>query len=118
MLSPPLATVELEGAAQTTAGTEVQVQIMAPPHRPWRLLLQPQGPPLPLAGRPLPLVQVTWQGRPARFFRDGAANPGCAQLCAQGQGPATAVLKLQVRIPPEAGAGCWRQRLLFFLEAP
>ncbi|MGQ9922156.1 MAG: hypothetical protein ACUVRZ_12635 [Desulfobacca sp.] len=118
LLSPPQAVVELVEVEQTTAGVEVQVQIVAPPQRSWRLLLQPQGPPLVLAGRPLPQLHLTWKGQPARFFREGAASQGQPQLCAQGQGPAQGVLRLQLQLPLTAGAGHWRQRLLFFLESP
>lgn len=117
-LSPPQARVELSTLEQTAGVAEVQVQIIAPPHRSWRLLVQPQGPPLPLAGPALPQLQVTWRGQPARFFRDGAISLGAPQLCAQGQGPAHGVLHLRLQLPPGAGAGHWRQPLLFFLESP
>jgi len=118
VLSPPHVLVELAQAEQTTAAVAVQVLISAPPQRPWRLLLQPQGPPLVLDGRPLPVFQLTWKGQPARFFREGAASLGQPQLCAQGQGPAQGVLHLRLQVPLAAGAGHWRQRLVFFLESP
>lgn len=116
LLTPPLIAMSFTEAEQQEAVAEVQVQILAPPRCPWRLLLQVLGPPLPLAGRELPTLDLRWTGRPAGLFREGALALGGPQVIAQGQGPASGILGLRLHLPLTAGAGHWRQRLLFLLE--
>ena len=118
LLAPPFLRLELRQPELQVAAGEVQVQILAPPQRPWRLLVQLQGPPQALEGLPLPEVQWFWQGRLGGCFREGCLTGPLPQVCAQGQGPASGVVRLEGNLPPTSGAGRWRQRFLFWLETP
>lgn len=117
LLAPPLIALSFTQVEQQEAIAEVQVQVLAPPRQPWRLLLQVMGPALPVTGRELPTLDLRWSGRPAGLFREGALTLAGPQVIAQGQGPASGVLGLRLHLPLAAGAGHWRQRLLFLLES-
>lgn len=118
LVLPPQVHLEIRDLESRRATAEVQVQVLAPPRRPWRLLLQAQGPPVALEGKPLAALPGRWQGRPVTLFREGSLDLAGPQVVAQGQGPASGLLRVEIALPDEAGAGRWRQRLLLLLESP